>query len=151
MDQLKAAAAAVDAAGAPWSTISEELAATVEDVELGPVLDALLAGLPSDLLQPVILVTSDLASRRAAMESFTIPRAAGDPQPYDLLADLGNGHDAAQRFDADLAATRAAARGHAPVTYGPTTFAFDAPCRPTTPGRRAYMPAERHRADRTGS
>jgi hypothetical protein len=61
---------------------------------------------------------SDLASRRAAMQSFAY---AGTPFDTDdvLLAELDNGHAAATRFDSDLAAARSLAGSTPSVTVAP--------------------------------
>lgn len=114
-DQLQAAADAINGTGPPWTAISEDVATTVATADLGPVVVAIPAGLPPELLRPVILVTSDLSSRRAAMESFSYAGPAPRPQDRDLLAELANGHAAAGRFDGYLADARAAAEAHAPV------------------------------------
>jgi hypothetical protein len=91
------------------------LAGTVRAAELAPVAEAIPAGLPHDLLQSVILAYSDLSSRRAAMQSFAYARAAGETVHGDLLAELGNGHAAAERFDTDLASARSLAASQPPV------------------------------------
>jgi len=74
-----------------------------------PVAEATPAGLPRELLQSVVFAYSELSSRRAAMESFSYARAGGEVQGRDLLGELGNDHEAAERFDADLASARALA------------------------------------------
>jgi hypothetical protein len=123
--QLKTAAAAINATGPPWEKITPDVARKVQAADLGPVSRAIPAGMPHDLQQAVILVLSDLTSRRMAMESFT---AVGPVLPDDmdtdqtnakLLADLQNGHAAAVRFDADLAAARALATASAPIAQVP--------------------------------
>lgn len=123
--QLQTAAAAVNATGPPWEQITAEVADKVRAADLEPVAGAIPAGLPYDLQEAVVLVLSDLASRRMAMESFTV---VGPVMPDDvntdqsnekLLADLRNGHAAAVRFDGDLAAARALAAGTPPVAPVP--------------------------------
>jgi hypothetical protein len=118
--QLHEAAAAINAAGPPW-VVTEAVARTVSAADVEPVARAIPAGLPPDLLRSVILVYSDLASRRAAMESFAIahydiPRGERDAE---WLAELANGHEAAARFDADLAATRSLAAVTSPIAAVP--------------------------------
>jgi hypothetical protein len=84
------------------------MAGAVQAAAPGPVAQTIPAGLPRDVLQSVILVYSDLSSRRLAMESFS--SAPDLPyQPIDLLAELANGHAAAERFDDDLAGLRSLA------------------------------------------
>jgi hypothetical protein len=124
--QLQTAAAAINATGPPWEQISADVASKVRAADLRPVSRAIPAGLPHDLQQAVILVLSDLTSRRMAMESFT---SVGPIFPDDsdvahattaqLLAELQNGHAAAVRFDGDLAAARALAAASAPVAPVP--------------------------------
>ena len=110
--QLRAAATTINAAGMPWRTISDAVAQTVRAADLAPVANAMPAGLPPDLLRSVVLVYSDLASRRFAMADFSVATTI-DPNAHpnndDLLTHLRNGHAAATRFAGDLAATRALA------------------------------------------
>lgn len=113
--QLQAAATAINAGGPPWTGVSQEMADAVQAAALEPVAETIPPGLPHDLLQSVILVYSDLSSRRHAMESFS--SAPDLPHgPVDLLPELANGHAAAARFDGDLAALRALAESTPPVT-----------------------------------
>jgi hypothetical protein len=107
--QLRDAARAINAAGPPWGVVGDDVAGLVRAAAPGPVADAIPAGLPPDLLRPVVLVYSDLMSRRSAMSGFTLTSDAID----DALAleELGNGHEAAQAFDDDLAAVRRTAAG----------------------------------------
>jgi hypothetical protein len=126
-ERLHTAAAAINATGPPWEQISPDVAEKVRAADLGPVSRAIPAGLPHDLQQSVILVLSDLTSRRMAMESFTM---VGPVLPDDsdaahatnaqLLAELQNGHAAAVRFDGDLAAARALAAAGAPIAPVPS-------------------------------
>lgn len=125
-EQLKTAAAAINATGPPWEEITRDVAGKVEAAGLDPVSRAVPAGLPHDLQQAVVLVLSDLTSRRTAMQSFT---AVGPVLPDDvdsdqtnakLLDDLANGHAAAVRFDRDLAAARELAAATAPIEPVPT-------------------------------
>ena len=125
--QLKTAAAAINATGPPWEQISADVASKVRAADLGPVSRAIPAGLPHDLQESVILVLSDLTSRRMAMESFTVVAPvlpddsdAAHQTTAQLLDELQNGHAAAVRFDADLAAARALAAASAPIAPVPT-------------------------------
>ncbi len=125
-DQLHTAAAAINATGPPWERISADVAGKVRAADLSPVSGAIPAGLPGDLQQSVILVLSDLASRRMAMESFTIVAPvlpddsdAAHQTNAQLLAELQNGHAAAVRFDDDLAATHALAAADPPIAPVP--------------------------------
>lgn len=121
--QLQAAAGLINGSGPQWTAVTDEVAAAVEAADLTPVAEAIPPGLPDDLLGPVVLAYSDLASRRAAMTSFASAGPVG-PEGSDLLAELGNGHAAAERFDADLAAVRSRAAASPPVAVaGPTTRA----------------------------
>jgi hypothetical protein len=120
--QLQTAAAAINATGPPWEQITADVAGKVRAADLDPVSRAIPAGLPHDLQQSVILVLSDLTSRRMAMESFTfVERVFPDDSNVahltnaQLLAELHNGHAAAVRFDSDLAAARALAAASAPI------------------------------------
>jgi hypothetical protein len=114
--QLRDAAAAINGAGPPWDTVSEELASAVRAADIGAVTATIPAGLPHELLEAVMLPYSELSSRRAAMQSFSYTRSPNEPHEDDLLAELANGHEAAQRFDGDLAAARALAASLPPVT-----------------------------------
>lgn len=118
--QLHAAAAAINAAGPPWTDVGPEVARLVRAADLTPVARAIPAGLPRDLLRSVILVYSDLSSRRHAMSSFEItPPSSPHGTTEVLLSELRNGHAAAVRFDADLAATRALAARTPPIAKVP--------------------------------
>jgi hypothetical protein len=71
------------------------------------------------VLQSVILVYSDLASRRAAMASFGY--APNLPySPIDPLAELARGHAAATRFADDLAAPKSQAKSAPPAVAVPS-------------------------------
>lgn len=123
--QLQTAAAAINATGPPWEQITGDVARKVQAADLGPVSRAVPVGLPHDLQQWVILVLSDLASRRMAMESFTavgpvLPdESTSDQTNAKLRADLHHGHAAAVRFDGDLAAARALAADTPPIASVP--------------------------------
>lgn len=119
--QLQIAAAAINATGPPWERITADVARKVEAADLRPVSRAVPAGLPHDLQQAVILVLSDLTSRRMAMQTFTAvgpilsDDISSDHTNAKLLADLSNGRAAAVRFDGDLAAARELAADTAPM------------------------------------
>lgn len=117
--QLRAAATAINGSGPPWEGVTEEAANSVRAAELERVADAIPAGPPTELLRSVILVYSDLSSRRAAMQSFA--HAGEFPYtPIDPLGELANGRDAAGRFDGDLAAARSLAAAAPPITRAPS-------------------------------
>jgi hypothetical protein len=115
-DQLRTAAAAINAAGPPWDAVADDLARQVQAADIEVVDRTIPAGLPAELLRSVILVYSDLSSRRAAMESFSSTRSSEEPFDRDLLAELANGHAAAVRFADDLAAARSLASSLPPFT-----------------------------------
>ena len=110
--QLHAAAAAINRSGPPWPAVSDTVAAAVRAADLAPVATSIPAGLPTGLRRSVVLVYSDLASRRYAVADFTVAGTV-DPHAFpnsdDMLHHLGNGHAAAARFADDLVATRALA------------------------------------------
>ncbi len=122
--QLRTAAATINGSGPPWQTISADVARTVRAADLTPVANAIPAGLPRGLLRSVVLVYSDLASRRSAMATFAVATTI-DPVAYptnqDLLDELGNGHAGAVRFADDLAAARARAAATPAVPVLPAT------------------------------
>ena len=123
--QLQTAAAAINATGPPWEQITADAARKVQAADLGPVSRVIPAGLPHDLQQSVILVLSDLISRRMAMESFRFAQpvlpddSSSDVTNAKLRADLHNGHAAAVRFDGDLATARALAAETPPIASLP--------------------------------
>jgi hypothetical protein len=112
--QLHAAAEAINGAGPPWDAVTDEVAGAVEAADPAVVAATIPAGLRHDLLGAVVLVYSDLASRRAAMQSFAHAGTVDEPANV-LLAELGNGHEAATRFESDLAAARSLAESTPPV------------------------------------
>ncbi|GAB1516728.1 hypothetical protein [Actinophytocola sp. KF-1] len=122
--QLRAAAAAINGTGPPWKTVSEPVARAVRAADLAPAATTIPAGLPRALLRSVVLVYSDLASRRYAMADFSVATSlepGTNPSSDDLLRALGNGHAAAVRFAGDLAATRALAGSTPAVTTPPAS------------------------------
>ena len=64
------AAAAINAAGPPLTDNSADTARKVQAAALEPVARLIPPSLPHDLLQSVVLVYSELSSRRHAMQSF---------------------------------------------------------------------------------
>jgi len=124
--QLHAAASAINASGPPWTSISTDVARKVQAADLSPVARAVPAGLPSELQRSVILVYSDLSSRRHSMAGFqnagpVFPETTPESYPTSkgLLAELRNGHAAAARFDRDLAVTRWLAAETPPIPRVP--------------------------------
>jgi hypothetical protein len=113
--QLREASTAIGAAGPPWTSISPGLARTVTAADLRPVARRIPPGLPQQLQEAVILVYSDLSSRRHAMDAFDVagpfepPRGAGQTATAAGSADLRNGRVATARFPSDLAALRSLA------------------------------------------
>jgi hypothetical protein len=126
--QLQEAATAINAAGPPWTTITPSVAAKVRAADLKPVARRIPAGLPAGLQQAVVLVYSDLSSRRHAISSFEFtgsfepPLSEGETATEAGLAQLRNGHAAAVRFDRDLAAVRSLAAATSPIgSYRPSS------------------------------
>jgi hypothetical protein len=115
--QLHDAASAINGSGPPWTAVTEAVAKKVRAADLVPVGRAIPAGMPRDLVRSVVLVYSDLASRRYAMADFTYATGI-DPRAYptsdDILRNLRNGHAAAARFESDLAAARSLAAATPP-------------------------------------
>lgn len=113
LDQrLHTAASAINRSGPPWPMVSAAVAKAVRAADLAPVATSLPAGLSTGLLRSVVLVYSDLASRRYAMADFSVAGTV-DPRTYpnsdDMRHNVGNGHAAAARFADDLATARALA------------------------------------------
>jgi hypothetical protein len=127
LDQrLKAAAAAANGSiGTNEITISQSTINAIKAAEPSAAAHEIPAGLPPDVLLPVLTVQSDLESRYYAFRGFVeaepgvIPRA--NPTPgYMSAADyllncLGSGSEAANSFPADLAAARIAASKAPPL------------------------------------
>jgi hypothetical protein len=116
--RLTEAAAAINAAGPPWTEVSPALARQVQAADLDPVVSAFPAGMPDDLRQATVLVLSDLYSRRYAMESFAYP-GPKHQTTEQLMSELRNGHAAAARFDRDLATARSLAAATPPIAPVP--------------------------------
>jgi hypothetical protein len=94
--------------------------AAVGAIEPRTLVRAIPGGADGALLRSVLLVYSDLVSRKRAMSRVVqysdlspLPRTGSEAK--DLITCLGNGHAAATRFSADLAAARALAARSAPV------------------------------------
>ncbi len=121
-----AAAAANGSIGASEITITQSTIDTIKAADPSQAADQIPAGLPPEVLLPVLTVQSDLVSRYYAFRGFlvadvgSIPRKASTPGSMDpsgyLLSCLGNGGPAAHSFAADLTAARAAASRAAPVS-----------------------------------
>ena len=102
-------------------TVRPATVAAVKAVPLEAVYRAVPAGLDRELLRGVLLVYSDIVSRRMAMGPVTyaggdavvvLPRPGRQdtsPSAWEILTGLGDGHAAAARFEGDLAAVRSTA------------------------------------------
>ncbi len=114
--------ASVDADGAIGTTqitITRQTLDTIATGDPTSVANDIPAGLPSEVLLPVLTVQSDLVSRDYAFRGFveaqpgTIPRTnptSGSVSAADyLLTCLGNGGNAASTYPADVAVARKAA------------------------------------------
>jgi hypothetical protein len=125
--RLKAAAVAANGSiGAREITITQSTIDTIKAADPSQAADKIPAGLPPEVLLPVLTVQSDLVSRYYAFRGFlaadvgSIPRVVSTPgsmTPSDyLLTCLGNGGPAAYSFAADMTAARAAASRAPPVS-----------------------------------
>jgi hypothetical protein len=121
-------AAAVDANGAIGTTqitISQSTLDAIATADPTPAARDIPAGLPSDVMLPVLMVQFDLVSRYWAFRGFvqakpgTVPRANPLPGTLSaadyLLLCLGSGSKAASSFSADVTAARTAASQAPPV------------------------------------
>jgi hypothetical protein len=101
-------------------TVRPATVAAVKAADLGRARREIPAGLDRELLRRVLLVYSDLSSRRMAMDPVThagagvvvLPRpspAPAGPSAEEFLLALRNGHAAAVRFESDYAALRSLA------------------------------------------
>jgi hypothetical protein len=124
----KLKAAAVDANGAigmTQITISQQTLDAIAAADPTPAAQDIPAGLPPDVMLPVLTVQSDLVSRFYAFRGFvqaqpgTIPRTNPTPGSMSaadyLLICLGSGSKAASSFSADVAAARTAGSKAPPV------------------------------------
>jgi len=98
--------------------------AAVRAIEPHAIVATIPGGMDRELLRQVMLVYSDLVSRRLAMarvvyfaSSAPLPRAGSEAQ--ELIECLGNGSPAARRFAGDLAAVRARASHSEPIAVAP--------------------------------
>lgn len=127
LDQrLKAAAAAANGAiGTKEITISQSTIDAINAANPSGAAHEIPAGLPPDVLLPVLTVQSDLVSRFYAFRGFsvaqlgTIPRVNPTPGSMSaadyLLTCLGSAAEAASSFPADMAAARIAASKAPPL------------------------------------
>lgn len=102
--------------------VSESTADAVRGLDLAAVASTIPAGLPEDLLQPVLAVYSDLVSRTWAMTGFQTagtyartPGADDDSEGDAMVECLTNGSAAARQLEGDVAAVETAAAGAEPV------------------------------------
>jgi hypothetical protein len=98
----------------------------VRDVRPETLAQRIPGGLDRDRMRAVLLVYSELVSRRAAMNRVVeyaseSPLARDSDQVRDLLACLAHGSAAAADFGADLAAAKAVASHGPPVTARPNS------------------------------
>ncbi|MFK4084897.1 hypothetical protein ACI2LF_12345 [Kribbella sp. NPDC020789] len=117
--QLRTAATAINGSGPPWTAVTPRVAGLVTAADLRPVARTIPAGLPDRLRAAVILVYSDLSSRRHALGSFAWAGPLDGTTTVQLRRELGNGHPAAVRFGRDLADARALASRTSPVPSVP--------------------------------
>ena len=127
--------AAVDANGAIGTTqivVTQQTLDTIAAADPASVTDDIPAGLPAEILLPVLTVQSDLVSRYYAFRGFveaqpgTVPGTSPTPGSMSaagyLLACLGNGSKAARSYASDVAAARKAASDTPPLTpVGPSS------------------------------
>jgi hypothetical protein len=122
-------AAAVDANGSIGTTqitITQQTLDTIATADPAPAADDIVAGLPSEVLLPVLTVQSDLVSRYYAFRGFvearpgTIPRTNPTPGSMSaadyLLTCLGSGSKAGSSYPADVAAAQKAASKAPPAS-----------------------------------
>ncbi len=121
--RLKAAAAVANGnIGATEITVSKATLDIIATADPTPAANDIPAGLPPDVMQPVLRVQRDLLSRFYAFRGFTVlVTEQGEPETIlrsderaaYLMSCLQNGSQPAASFAADLAAAQAAA-SHAP-------------------------------------
>lgn len=125
--QLHTAAARINEAGPPWYVLGEDVARSVRAADIENVSATIPGGMPRSLLRSVMLVESELASRRAAMAHFDVAHGYESPPAgaesrfttEALLSQLRYGFEAASRFDGDLAAARSLASSSASFARAP--------------------------------
>lgn len=126
-EQLHTAASNINSAGPPWYVLDEKVARSVRAADPESVLVTIPGGMPPELLREVVVVYSELVSRRAAMTGFQTAHGFESDPPLPpgvesrtsteaLLSQLKNGAEAAVRFDGDLSAAIATARSMQPFT-----------------------------------
>ena len=124
-EQLHTAAANINAAGPPWYVLDESVAQSVRAANFENVRTTIPGGMDPALLRQVLVVYSELLSRRAAMTGFQTAHGFESVPPLPpgvesgssteaLLSQLKNGAEAAARFEGDLSAARATARATPP-------------------------------------
>lgn len=98
--------------------------AAIRAIQPDALVRTIPGGMDRDLLRSVMLIYSELVSRRLAMSrvdhfaaSAPLPRAGAEAQ--ELIDCLGNGAPAARRFAGDLAAARALASSSKPIAVAP--------------------------------
>lgn len=116
--RLRAAARAINGGIGPTVvTFDQRIVDAVHAADPKLATNAIPAGMNEPLLRSVLLVASDLISRRAAYNRVWVRTFARDgDEAKDLMACLGGGAVAAARFDADLAAARSLAQHMTPFT-----------------------------------
>jgi hypothetical protein len=116
--RLRAAARAINGGiGQTVVTFDQRIVDAVRAADPKLATNAIPAGMNEPLLRSVLLVASDLFSRRAAYNRVWVRTFARDgDEAKDLMTCLGGGAVAAARFDADLAAARALAQHTTPFT-----------------------------------
>jgi hypothetical protein len=102
--------------------------AAVLNIQPKPLAHTIPAGLDRHQLRAVLLVYSELVTRRAAMNRIVeyagqAPLRRDSDEVRDLLRCLSNGTAGAAAFGRDLAAARAVASFAAPTSAGPTSRA----------------------------
>lgn len=98
--------------------------AAVNDINPRSLVPRIPSGMSPTLQRAVMLVYSDVVSRRLAMRRVTeyaeyTPLPRESTMATELVTSLGNGAPAARRFDRDLAALRDLAAASAPVRVAP--------------------------------
>lgn len=116
--RLRAAARAINGGiGQTAVTFDQRILDAVHAADPKLATNAIPAGMNERLLRSVLLVTSDLISRRAAYNRVWVRTFARDgDEAKDLMTCLGAGAEAAARFNADLAAARSLAQRTNPFT-----------------------------------
>jgi hypothetical protein len=114
--------------------VDAQTAAAVKAIDYSAAASTIPAGMPAQLMRQVLTTYSDLVSRTLAMSRFryadrTYSRVPAEgelglAEGEDMVQCLTNGSQAAQRFEADLAAVVATAGSAAPLrALEPTSLA----------------------------